>query len=204
MRKKKKDPLLELLGYDSEQDLVAADDVLKDIMNKIMDGDLMTIVAVSGLKTLSKTDVQKLSGIVKGHASGYVRHFFDKSTFTIDDVEEDADETRAAIHLIGETVSAEELCGSALTVLAQNESTLQLHSGELDMRKIGLAMDLVDKQIAALRPAPVQGVVHMEKQGGQWKLMDSDALSRIMIRGSLLELEQAVKAYFDNKSQGET
>ena len=39
MWKKKKDPLLELLGYDSEQDFVTADDVLKEQMNRIMDGD---------------------------------------------------------------------------------------------------------------------------------------------------------------------
>lgn len=199
MWRKKKDPLLELLGYDSEQDFVTADDVLKEQMNRIMDGDLALIVETAGLKTLSAAEIAGWSGIVKGHASRYVRHFFEKSSFTVDDVEEDADETKATIHLIGETVSGEELCRRALKTLAKHKDTLQLFEGKPDMRKIGGAMDLINTEIAALTTAPVEGVVTMEKQNGQWKLTDSDALSRVMIRGSLVELEQVMQNAFAKK-----
>lgn len=199
MWKKKKDPLLELLGYDSEQDFVTADDVLKEQMNRIMDGDLVLIVETAGLKTLSAAEIAGWSGIVKGHASRYVRRFFEKSFFTVDDVEEDADETKATIHLIGETVSGEELCRRALKTLAKHKDALQLFEGKPDMRKIGRAMDLINVEIAALTTAPVEGSITMEKQNGQWKLTDSDALSRVMIRGSLVELEQVMQNAFAKK-----
>lgn len=201
MWRKKKDPLLELLGYDSEQDLITADDELRKTVRAILDGDLETIVEASELKSIKKEDVAKLSGIIKGNATKYVQSFFAKASFQITEVEEDADETRAAIHLKGQTVSAKELTTRGLKVLADNEATLQLLSGELDLRKVGKAMELIEDIIAKLEPAPVSGVVHMEKRDGRWKMTDSNELSFIMVRASMKELEKVVLAQFSKNKK---
>lgn len=190
MWRKKKDPLLELLGYESDQDLVTADDVLMQTVNGITSGNLEVLVEACQLQSIKKEDLAGASGIVKGHASNYIRKFFAKSSFHVVEIEENADETIAAVHLKGETVSAEEMVEQAITILERNEATLQLFSGNMDMRKISMAMDLVGEIITGLRTAPVTGVVHMEKTAGKWQMVNNDELSQVMARSSVTGLEQ--------------
>lgn len=196
MWRKKKDPLLELLGYDSELDFATADGVVMDTIHAIISGNLEVILEVCQLETLKKEDLAGVSGIIKGHATMYVKKFFSRSTFHVVDVEEDADETIAAVHLKGETVSAAELVAKTMDLLARNEQTLQLRKGSIDLRKMRQVMALVDGAIQDLPVRSVSGVVNMEKLNGKWQMKHRDELANVMILASPIALEkQLVEKY---------
>lgn len=196
MWRKKKDPLLELLGYESDQDFITADDVLKELIRGIAGGNLEMLTEVSGLERFTQADLAAASGIIKGYAADYVRKFFSKSEFHVVEVEENADETMAAVHIKGVTVSGDHLMAQGLAVLNEHESQLQLRAGQVDLRKINGAMLLVGKVIDNLTPLPVTGVVHMEKRDGKWRMVDSEELSQIMLHTSVKEMERTLlRAY---------
>lgn len=197
MKGKKKDPLLELLGYESESELlVTADEELMRMIKGMIAGDLVSVLEASQIKRFTLADLEKASGIVKGHTSGYVKKFFAKTEIYVTDVEENADETIAVVHLKGETVSLKELAVKSIALIEQNESTLHLHSGKASMRKFGKAMHYVEKTIHSLKSEPVEGIVHMEKVNGNWKIVDREELSHITVRSSIGEIEKLVYEHF--------
>lgn len=201
MKGKKKDPLLELLGYDSESELlITADEELMRMIKGMIAGDLVAVLEASQIKRFTLEDLEKASGIVKGHTSAYVKKFFAKTEIYVTDVEENADETIAAVHLKGETVSLKELALKSIAMIEKNEPTLHLHDGKVNMRKISKAMHYVEKVIHSLQPAPVEGIVHMEKVNGTWKVLDREELSRVTVRSSIGEIEQLAYERFGRRA----
>jgi hypothetical protein len=156
--RKGNDPVLELLGYGSEEGLLDADEHLRLSLDGLKKGD------GSLVKSLCRPGCDVWDGLPKTLLSTQqgLRFLFGKSDLQIVEVEENSDDTCALVHITGEAVHFDSL---------DQFSALEVPSHSL----------LKKRQEKELPLSPVTGVVAMEKENGRWYLTDPSQVALLLL-----------------------